>query len=505
MPRLDAFIEKMLARPPCTLVLETGCGAALESEAGRVRLIQLPLTSEQILSAVREIAPPDGPALPREGGSAFLYRSPLREVEVKVEAAEGRVRVVVAALEPATSPAAAAAPAPPRPAPAAAPSPEPAGHAPALRATPAPAAPREAMEALLADLARFRGSDLHLTSGEEPALRVDGDVVPLAGCGRLAPDRLAALLWSIAPARNREEGDASHDTDFAHETEVARFRVNVFADRRGIGAVFRIIPRDVLSASQLGIPPAVLDLCALSKGLVLVTGPTGSGKSTTLAALVDHVNRTRDDHIITIEDPIEFVHPSRRCLVHQREVGVHTDSFKRALRAALREDPDVVLVGELRDLETIAIAIETAETGHLVFGTLHTNTAPSTVDRVIDQFPVDRQAQVRTMLSESLRGVVSQMLCKKVGGGRVAALEILVCNSGVANLIREAKTFQIPSIMQTGRAQGMVTLNDALMELVKAGTVAPAEALRRAVAKRELEGLLSRAGIAVGDAPAAAR
>jgi twitching motility protein PilT len=192
--------------------------------------------------------------------------------------------------------------------------------------------------------------------------------------------------------------------------------------------------------------------------------------------------------------------------VHQREVGVHTDSFKRALRAALREDPDVVLVGELRDLETIAIAIETAETGHLVFGTLHTNTAPSTVDRVIDQFPVDRQAQVRTMLSESLRGVVSQTLCKKVGGGRVAALEILVCNSGVANLIREGKTFQIPSIMQTGRAQGMVTLNDALLELVKAGTVAPAEALRRAVSKRELEGLLGRAGIAVGgDAPAATR
>ncbi|HET9599566.1 MAG TPA: type IV pilus twitching motility protein PilT, partial [Anaeromyxobacteraceae bacterium] len=394
----------------------------------------------------------------------------------------------------------------PAPAPAPDPAPGAAAHGPVLRATPAPAEPREAMEALLADLARFRGSDLHLTSGEEPALRVDGDVVPLSGYGRLAPERLAALLWSIAPARNREEWEASHDTDFAHETEVARFRVNVFADRRGMGAVFRIIPRDVLSASQLGIPPAVLDLCALTKGLVLVTGPTGSGKSTTLAALVDHVNRTRDDHIITIEDPIEFVHPSRRCLVHQREVGVHTDSFKRALRAALREDPDIVLVGELRDLETIAIAIETAETGHLVFGTLHTNTAPSTVDRVIDQFPVDRQAQVRTMLSESLRGVVSQTLCKKVGGGRVAALEILVCNSGVANLIREGKTFQIPSIMQTGRAQGMVTLNDALLELVKAGTVAPAEALRRAVSKRELEGLLSRAGIAVGgDAPAATR
>jgi twitching motility protein PilT len=229
---------------------------------------------------------------------------------------------------------------------------------------------------------------------------------------------------------------------------------------------------------------------------VLVTGPTGSGKSTTLAALIDHVNRTRDDHVITIEDPIEFVHPNRRCLVNQREVGVHTGSFKAALRAALREDPDVVLVGELRDLETIAIAIETAETGHLVFGTLHTNTAPSTVDRIIDQFPADRQAQIRMMLSESLKGVISQTLCKRIGGGRVAAHEILLVTSGVANLIREGKTFQIPSIMQTGRAQGMATLTDALLDLVKRRLVDPREAFARAVAKSELRALLERAGLA---------
>jgi twitching motility protein PilT len=228
-----------------------------------------------------------------------------------------------------------------------------------------------------------------------------------------------------------------------------------------------------------------------------VTGPTGSGKSTTLAALVDHVNRNRDDHIITIEDPVEFVHENQRCLVHQREVGTHTQSFKAALRAALREDPDVVLVGELRDLETIAIAIETAETGHLVFGTLHTNSAPSTVDRIIDQFPSDRQAQIRTMLSESLKGVVTQVLCKKIGGGRVAAMEVLLVTSSVANLIREGKTFQIPSVMQTAKGMGMATLNDALLDLVKKGQVEPAEALSKAVAKGELKQLFERNGIAL--------
>src|SRR5205814_7271644 len=218
---------------------------------------------------------------------------------------------------------------------------------------------------------------------------------------------------------------------------------------------------------EMGLSDEVQKLCYLKKGLVLVTGPTGSGKSTTLCALVDLVNRTRTDHIITIEDPIEFVHENKKCLITQRQVHVHTESFKSALRAALREDPDIVLVGELRDLETIAIAIETAETGHLVFGTLHTTTAASTVDRVIDQFPTDRHAQIRVMLSESLRGVIAQTLCKKVGGGRVAALEVLLVNSAISNLIREGKTFQINSMMQVGRAQGMVTLNDALSELVK--------------------------------------
>jgi twitching motility protein PilT len=233
----------------------------------------------------------------------------------------------------------------------------------------------------------------------------------------------------------------------------------------------------------MGLSREVQNLCYLTKGLVVVTGPTGSGKSTTLAGLVDLINRTRTDHIITIEDPIEFVHPSKKCLVTQRQVGLHTRSFKHALRAALREDPDIILVGEMRDLETISIAIETAETGHLVFGTLHTTTAASTIDRIIDQFPPDRQAQVRVMLSESLRGVIAQTLCKKIGGGRVAAREVLLTIPAVSNLIREGKTFQIPSIMQVNRKGGMVTLNDALIELVDAKLVEPKEAYMKSVEK----------------------
>jgi twitching motility protein PilT len=258
--------------------------------------------------------------------------------------------------------------------------------------------------------------------------------------------------------------------------------------------VFRKIPFEILSPEKLGLPRPVLDLCNLTKGLVVVTGPTGSGKSTTLATLVDVINQSRDDHIITIEDPIEFVHENKRCLVNQREVRVHTDSFKDALRAALREDPDIVLVGEMRDLETIAIAIETAETGHLVFGTLHTTTAPSTVDRIIDQFSPERQAQIRTMLSESLKGVIAQVLCKKIGGGRVAAYEILIGTPAVANLIREGKTFQLPGIMQTSRNVGMQTMNDSLLDLCKKGLVDPKEAYMKAVNKSEMRGLLTSNG-----------
>jgi twitching motility protein PilT len=350
------------------------------------------------------------------------------------------------------------------------------------------------IDQLFRRMCELGGSDLHLTSGTPPLVRRDGEMQRLAeGAGPLATEMLQRLLFEIMPSVNRAEFETRHDTDFAYEIAgLARFRANVFLDRGGMGAVFRVIPSTILTAEQLGLSPQVLALCELKKGLVLVTGPTGSGKSTTLSAMIDHINRTRADHIITIEDPIEFVHRSQRCLVNQREVHTHTRSFKDALRAALREDPDVILVGELRDLETIAIAIETAETGHLVFGTLHTTTAASTVDRVIDQFPADRQAQIRVMLSESLRGVIAQTLCRKVGGGRVAALEILLVNGAISNLIREGKTFQIGSMMQVGRAQGMMTLNDALGDLVRRGVITPDEALLRAVDKSGMDVLLKR-------------
>jgi twitching motility protein PilT len=339
-------------------------------------------------------------------------------------------------------------------------------------------------------------SDLHLCVASPPMIRKDGRMQLLdEGAPTLSGHDVVQLLAPIIPEKNRREYTERHDTDFAYEIkDLARFRSNVYADRRGPGAVFRVIPSKILTAEQLGLSQHILNLCALNKGLVLVTGPTGSGKSTTLCAMIDHINKTRQDHIITIEDPIEFVHPNQKCLVNQREVGTHTDSFKDALRAALREDPDIILVGELRDLETVAIAIETAETGHLVFGTLHTTTAASTVDRVIDQFPADRQAQIRVMLSESLKGVIAQTLCRKIGGGRVAALEVLIAIGAIANLIREGKTFQIPSIMQVNKANGMVSLNDALLELVTKKLVEPAEAYSKAVDKAGFDALLKRAG-----------
>jgi twitching motility protein PilT len=306
------------------------------------------------------------------------------------------------------------------------------------------------------------------------------------------------MLMPIVPERNREEFERTHDADFAYELPGrARFRVNIFVDLRGMGAVFRVIPTKILTVDDLGLPKELLTLCHLPKGLVLVTGPTGSGKSTTLAALIDYINRNRSAHVITIEDPIEFVHPNKKCLINQRQVGEHTDSFKRALRAALREDPDIVLLGEMRDLETVSIAIETAETGHLVFGTLHTSSAPSTIDRIIDQYPPEQQNQIRVMLSSSLKGVISQMLCKKVGGGRVAALEVMFAVPAIANLIRESKIFQIPSIMQTGRKLGMQLMNDALLKHAKDGVISAEEALAKSYDRATLTTLLQQNNVAV--------
>ncbi|MEO8577143.1 MAG: type IV pilus twitching motility protein PilT [Gemmatimonadales bacterium] len=357
-------------------------------------------------------------------------------------------------------------------------------------------AARIEIDRLLRQLVEQEGSDLHLRVGEPPILRVHGDLKRMDQRQPLTGPQIDAMLSSIMPARNVEEFAEVNDTDFAYEIDnLARFRANCFRDHWGAGGVFRVIPAKVATVEALNITQEVQNLCFLSKGLVLVTGPTGSGKSTTLGALVDLMNRTRNEHVITIEDPIEFVHINKKCVITQRQVGVHTDSFKSALRAALREDPDIVLVGEMRDLETISIALETAETGHLVFGTLHTTTAVSTIDRVIDQFPADRQAQVRVMMAESLKGVISQTLVKKIGGGRVAAREILLSNAAVANLIREGKAFQIPSVMQTSRKLGMIQLGDVLIDLVDQGIVEPSEAYIKATDKGAFLAMLRGRGI----------
>lgn len=513
MARLDPIFERLHRERGSELVFASGQPVVMRTASGDVPVLRQQLTSQQIAGVFAELVPGDiRNGFPSAGLTRFGYEAPAGRVAVLFERKEGQVRALVrpqpsdaepAPVPPSSQPEAAApARAAPRgstqgrpgePPPEPEPSAPPAATAPAPL-PPAPVEPRAALDQLLVVTVERRASDLHLTSDAPPAMRIDGEMVQLEDYGPLGKARLREMIFSITPEKNRVQWEATRDTDFALEMPGVRFRVNVFEDRRGIGAVLRQIPTTIRSAEELGLPKAVIELCHHAKGLVLVTGPTGSGKSTTLAAMVDYVNRTRAQHIITIEDPVEFVHPNRRCLVHQREVGVHTASFKQALRAALREDPDVVLVGEMRDLETISIALETAETGHLVFGTLHTNTAPSTVDRIIDQFPADRQAQVRTMLSESLRGVVTQTLCKRRGGGRTAALEILVVTPPVANLIREGKTFQIPSTMQTGRSFGMQMLNDALLELVKSKQIEPDEAYAKAVAKSEFRQQLDRAG-----------
>lgn len=353
------------------------------------------------------------------------------------------------------------------------------------------------IDTLLRDMIQRKASDLHLTQGEILCMRIDGEITRVGG-DPLSEARMKELLLPIMPPRNKEEFSKVSDTDFAYEVPgLARFRVNIFRDRMGVGAVLRQIPEKILSADDLGLPPAVRKFCELNKGLVVVTGPTGSGKSTTLAGMIDLINESRSEHILTIEDPIEFVHKQKKCLINQREVHKHTQSFSRALRAALREDPDIILIGEMRDLETVEIAIETAETGHLVFGTLHTNTAISTVDRLIDQFPADQQAQIRVMLAESLKGVVAQTLVRKKGGGRVAALEILVIDKAVASLIREGNTHMMGNHMQTQKAKGNILLNESLLNLVTKGLVDAKDAYMKAVEKESFLALLQSKGIAL--------
>ncbi|RUM35071.1 MAG: type IV pili twitching motility protein PilT [Desulfobulbus sp.] len=329
-------------------------------------------------------------------------------------------------------------------------------------------------------------SDLHMIAGQQPVLRVRGDMERVK-FKVMDNDSLKSMLYEICPEDKIKVFEETGDMDFGYEIPgLARYRCNFFEQKYGIGAVFREIPSDILSCEQLGLPKVIGKLASLPKGLVLVTGPTGSGKSTTLAAIVDEANRTRSDHILTIEDPIEFVHKSNKCIINHREVGTHTKSFTAALRGALREDPDIILVGELRDLETISLAMEASMTGHLVFGTLHTMNAMKTVDRVVEIFPAEQQGQVRSTLADALKAVVSQALFKRIDiKGRVAALEILICTPAVRNLIREAKTYQIPSVMQTGKKYGMQTVDDAIMELLEKKKISAEDAYINCVEKQK--------------------
>jgi twitching motility protein PilT len=503
MGQLDKLIERI--QPAQELLLESQKEPMMRSSAGLKVMVNQPLSSPQIMALLAELAPANQKQnFIQKKPTSFTYTLGEKQYAVSFLTQGDLVRGVIAQAE-------AAEPAPPAPvdegedeeitvveeeeedtievlSAQAASGPKPS----AQTATNEPE-----VNALLRKMFQLGASDLHLTSNHKPLIRLHGDMQELPGQSAISPDRMRKIISAIMPATNSAQFEEMSDTDFAHEIAgLARFRVNVFMDRFGMGAVFRQIPMEIVTAEKLGLPKEVLDLCFLSKGLVLVTGPTGSGKSTTLCALIDYINRHRKDHIITIEDPIEFVHQRKQCLINQREVHVHTHSFSNALRAALREDPDIILVGEMRDLETISIAIETAETGHLVFGTLHTTTAASTVDRIIDQFPADRQSQIRTMLASSLKGVVAQTLCKKTGGkGRVAAMEILFVTSAVSNLIREGKIFQIPSVIQTGKGQGMMLLNDALFKLVADGQVAPEEAYIKSIDKSNFVALLKAKGI----------
>jgi twitching motility protein PilT len=354
------------------------------------------------------------------------------------------------------------------------------------------------VDRLLVSLVNESGSDLHLSAGRPPYRRIHGTLTPVPGEPVLTSEEILDILKEIMPAANIEQLTTEYDTDCAYEIKgVARFRVNGYRDMNGYCSVMRVIPEVIPTFEDLNLPEVMRTFCMLSKGLVIITGPTGSGKSTTLAAMIDYINQNRNEHIITIEDPIEFVHTPKKCVINQREVHRNTESFARALRAALREDPDIVLVGEMRDLETMEIAIETAETGHLVFTTLHTNNAATAVERMIDKFPEGRQNQIRSMLADTLKGVVAQTLCKKIEGGRIAVFEVLVVTTPVAALIREAKTHMLPSVMQTGRATGMQTFSDELTRLAAKGIISAEDAYIKAVDKVEIETKFRLAGISL--------
>ena len=498
MAQLDRLLSHVIAKGGARLCLEADKRPSLELKSGgSVDLLPNPLPAVMVDVLAGDVVPAElKAAWAKEGRAEFEHTVSGRAFLIRLTRHMDVAQITAEHLGPATSvpairietlppitPAAAVAPSVPKTA----------------------SAPRGAdgarlhplAERLFAALLECQGSDLHCTSREIPLARVHGDMLELPGFQPLEPATLLEMMEALATPDAWARFERHRDADFAHAYDAGgcRLRVNYFHDRVGPGLVCRVIPNQLPDPDKLGLPDPVRRLCDLAKGLVLVTGPTGSGKSTTLAAIVDLANQKRRDHILTIEDPIEFVHPRKGCLVNQREVGTHTDSFKSGLRAALREDPDIVMVGEMRDLETIAIALETAVTGHLVFGTLHTSSAIGTIDRIVDQFPADRQQQIRVMLADSLKCVVSQTLLKKIGGGRIAALETLFISPAIANLIREGKNFQIPSAMQTGRSYGQKLMNDSLIEFIKGKKVEPMEAYLKCPDKESFIAACKRAGI----------
>ncbi|WP_306589447.1 type IV pilus twitching motility protein PilT [Geothrix sp. 21YS21S-4] len=515
MAQLDKLLQYVVPRGGKRLLLEPDRPPVLELASGdRTHLLSNPLPGVMVEVLASDIVPSHQKNAWQSGqGVSFDYRLGEQLFRIQCLKEQGTSRILV---EPTGAAPASSAPlpearasmdsvAPPRPPEPAAPAPEPAvpepRPIPVSASAPAPMGerpPHPLATQLFRALLEARGSDLHCSSYETPLVRVDGDLQDLPGdFGVLGGGQLLELMEAVAPPDAWRGFRDRSDADFAYAFEEGgcRLRMNFFMDRVGPGFVCRVIPDKLPDADQLGLPEHLRRLAGLAKGLVLVTGPTGSGKSTTLAAILDLANQKRKDHILTIEDPIEFVHPRKGCLVNQREVGTHTDSFKSGLRAALREDPDIVMVGEMRDLETIAIALETAITGHLVFGTLHTSSAIGTIDRIVDQFPADRQQQIRVMLADALKCVVSQTLLKKVGGGRIAALETLFISPAIANLIREGKNFQIPSAMQTGRSYGQRLMNDALVELIKDRKVEPMEAYLKCPDKESFIAACKRAAI----------
>src|SRR5687768_2448290 len=520
MPRIDALLAAMISNRAQAVRLVDGDIAYLMIGGTPQPLTRNPLADGQLIGLLREMAPAEVASQLESGAPLqFIYTNETGRYLARLQTNGGKLRATVSAAPAVAS--AEAEVSPPVPASGAAVPPSGNGHPAAavngngnlaalagrdaarleplsaagansaatassdgVETNPGSVVARAEIDKLLRALVDETASDLHLHVGEPPILRLHGQLKRMEGMEPLTNSRLEAMLVSIMPERNLAEYRETHDTDFAYEIpDVARFRANVLRDHHRAGGVFRAIPSKVATVEGLGISPEVQKLCFLTQGLVLVTGPTGSGKSTTLGGLVDLINRSRDDHVVTIEDPIEFVHKNKRCVITQRQVGLHTDSYKNALRAALREDPDIVLIGEMRDMETVSIALETAETGHLVFGTLHTTTAVGTIDRIIDQFPADRQSQIRVMLADTLKGVISQTLCRKIGGGRVAVREVLLSMPSVSNMIREGKAFQIQSVMQTSRKLGMILLGDVLLDLVEKGIVEPKEAWMKATDK----------------------